>query len=804
MKRFGLAVAAGMGLGMFFTGCGGGVSTPPPVTTYTLTVNSTNPVSGVAVTVSPADSNGAGNGTTSFTRVYDAGTSVTLHAPATSGGNNFVSWTGCATASAATCTVAMNANATVTAGYATPALITPAVTVTPSASSITTAQALTVTVAVSAPSGDATPTGTVTLASGSYTSAAALSSGSATIQVAAGALALGSDTLTVSYAPDAASNSIYNLATGTSAVTVIQAYTLTVNSTDPASGVLIGVTYPPTALASQGITSFTLMGGQGETFGLSAPSTASGNNFSFWTGCTSVSTVNCNVTLNGNMTVTANYVAPKITPAVTVTPSASSITTAQALTVTVAVSAPSGDAVPTGTVTLTSGSYGSTATLSSGSATIQVAAGALAAGSDTLTASYAPDTASSSTYNSATGTATETVTAVTTYTLTVKSIAPTSGVDITAVPSDVNNDGYGPTPLTLTYTTGTAVVLTAPSTSGGYGFVSWSGCTSATNQGICNVTMNANTTVTATYNQPNITSITVTPSTAIIGTQVQFKAAVAGTGSYSSGVTWALSCPACGSLSAGTLSSSGLYTTPYPAPATVVVTATSTETGFTNVSGSATVTLNAPATATGPALTVDAGKPTHAISPYIYGMNAFTLVTADAKDGNITVDRCGGDATSRYNYLLDVTSSASDWYFENQVGNNGVENTSEFNEQVISDAAAGVKTLGTVDVLGWVAKNGTSCSFPTSTYPGQQEVDPYRPCGNGVLKSTGANITGNDPTLTSTAVGPSFAGDWVTYLVSKFGTAANGGVFRTILDNEPAGGMRCIATCIRWLQLTTR
>jgi hypothetical protein len=54
------------------------------------------------------------------------------------------------------------------------------------------------------------------------------------------------------------------------------------------------------------------------------------------------------------------------------------------------------------------------------------------------------------------------------------------------------------------------------------------------------------------------------------------------------------------------------------------------------------------------------------------------------------------------------------------------------------------------------------------------------------LKATGANVTGNDPTLTSTAVGPSFAGDWVTYLVSKFGTAANGGVFAYDLDNEPA------------------
>jgi len=99
------------------------------------------------------------------------------------------------------------------------------------------------------------------------------------------------------------------------------------------------------------------------------------------------------------------------TPTVTVTPSASSITTAQALTVTVAVSGGTGNPTPTGSVTLTSGTYTSAAaTLSSGSATINVPAGSLAVGSDTLTATYTPDSSSSSTYNSATGSNTVTVT----------------------------------------------------------------------------------------------------------------------------------------------------------------------------------------------------------------------------------------------------------------------------------------------------------------------------------------------------------------------------------------------------------
>jgi hypothetical protein len=84
-------------------------------------VNSVNPPSGVAITVIPSDKNNAGNGTTIFTRTYNAGTSVTLTAPSTTDGNYFTSWSGCATASTVTCTVILNANTTVTASYTAPA-----------------------------------------------------------------------------------------------------------------------------------------------------------------------------------------------------------------------------------------------------------------------------------------------------------------------------------------------------------------------------------------------------------------------------------------------------------------------------------------------------------------------------------------------------------------------------------------------------------------------------------------------------------------------------------------------------------
>ena len=381
-----------------------------------------------------------------------------------------------------------------------------------------------------------------------------------------------------------------------------------------------------------------------------------------------------------------------------------------------------------------------------------------------------------------------------TYVLTVNSTNPSTGVAITASPGDANNVGSGTTSFTLTYDSGTSVTLTAPSTatSGGNPYSSWSGCASASTV-TCTVTMSANTTVTANYTASAITSVVVTPNpaTATIGTTLPFSAAVSGTGSFSTAVSWSVTGPAGWTGSIGSISSSGLYETPYPAPATVTIVATSAQ--DTTKSGSVSVALAPPAAAAGPALTVDLGNQTHPINPLIYGMNGYALLNSVDGPANPTVIRWGGDSTSRYNYKLGVSNSASDWYFENQT-NSGVGPTGEFNDFVTSNQAIGAISLGTVPVLGWVAKDGTSCSFPTSTYPNQQSVDSSRNCGNGVYPegvegctdSNGCNITGNDPTVTSVVEGPAWAGSWVTSLVGTFGTAANGGVAIYDLDNEPS------------------
>jgi hypothetical protein len=98
------------------------------------------------------------------------------------------------------------------------------VAVSPSSGSIAAIQILSVTIAVSGTTGNPTPTGSVTLTSGSYSSASTpLNGGTVAINVPAGSLAAGNDTLTVKYSGD----SVYSAATGTALVVVALPFAIT-------------------------------------------------------------------------------------------------------------------------------------------------------------------------------------------------------------------------------------------------------------------------------------------------------------------------------------------------------------------------------------------------------------------------------------------------------------------------------------------------------------------------------------------------------------------------------------------------
>jgi hypothetical protein len=186
---------------------------------------------------------------------------------------------------------------------------------------------------------------------------------------------------------------------------------------------------------------------------------------------------------------------------------------------------------------------------------------------------------------------------------------------------------------------------------------------------------------------------------------------------------------------------------------------------------------------TGPSLAVDALADRRAISPDIYGMN--WAPPALAAELRLSLDRWGGNTTTRYNWQTGLWNTAQDWFYENLAPS---QNANAF---IAADRSRGTSTYLTVPTMGWVAKSTSptthpfDCGFKVSVYGAQQSTDQWDPdCGNGV-RPDGSMVTGNNPADTSMAAGPAFVAGWVSDLVSRYGTAAAGGVRVYGLDNEP-------------------
>jgi len=283
-----------------------------------------------------------------------------------------------------------------------------------------------------------------------------------------------------------------------------------------------------------------------------------------------------------------------------------------------------------------------------------------------------------------------------------------------------------------------------------------------------------------------VTSVTITPAAATvqIGSTLPFSASVAAETGVDTSVTWSVDHVTGGNAVSGTISTSGVYVSPYPAPATVTVTATSK--ADATKSASAVVTLLAPRADVGPDLVIDAGLNRHAINPFIYGMNQYAASFDQvAPIVRLPLERWGGDAATRYNWQLDVYNSANDYYFLTDPNSNtAYPDVSEFNNTVERDRRVGTLTMGTVPMVGWTTRREHVCGFSVSKYGPQKATDPFNPdCGNGI-RPDGTNIV-PDPNDTSNPIGTEFTREWVQYLVNRFGSARRGGVAFYNLDNEP-------------------
>lgn len=222
----------------------------------------------------------------------------------------------------------------------------------------------------------------------------------------------------------------------------------------------------------------------------------------------------------------------------------------------------------------------------------------------------------------------------------------------------------------------------------------------------------------------------------------------------------------------------------------------------------------------GPALSIDANANLHAISPDVYGIDFYwtlptagdpTLSAATAAASNIraTARRWGGDSETSYSWKFDVNNAANDWYFQvlpdTSIDASALPAGSTFNMFADQVRITGGKAIGTIPVLPWSPKARMEmCSFDVSKYGKQCKQDPYAQyhsvtCGDGIqydpacgdpsvndglMPAKPIYIT-NDPTDAYTQVDQSFQAEWITYLLSRYGKANQGGIAIWSMDNEP-------------------
>lgn len=190
------------------------------------------------------------------------------------------------------------------------------------------------------------------------------------------------------------------------------------------------------------------------------------------------------------------------------------------------------------------------------------------------------------------------------------------------------------------------------------------------------------------------------------------------------------------------------------------------------VTGSLLLTATG-AVAQNPAVTISVNTTLNrrAIDPNIYGV-AHASTTA-LNDLNSLLNRNGGNNTSRYNWNLNADNRGSDWYFESIGDTSSV--AGERGDTFISNSkAANAQAMLTIPLLGWVAKLGPNrsklASFSIAKYGAQTGSDSqwFPDAGNGI-RTSGGNVTGNDPNDANVPSTSAFQLNWVNHLVGQWG-----------------------------------
>lgn len=172
--------------------------------------------------------------------------------------------------------------------------------------------------------------------------------------------------------------------------------------------------------------------------------------------------------------------------------------------------------------------------------------------------------------------------------------------------------------------------------------------------------------------------------------------------------------------------------------------------------------------------TIDAVNDRHTIPPEVYGANDLSLPGS-------TVHRHGGNRHTGLNWENNASNAGSDYihHSDSYLGSNaGIGNSQTsgalLDAWVNADRAQNLDTVVTLPLAGYVAAdmNGTVTQAETAPSARWKQI---------VIDKPGALTLTPDK-----ADGVVYLEEMVNYLVSKYGTAAQGGVAGYCLDNEPA------------------
>lgn len=181
--------------------------------------------------------------------------------------------------------------------------------------------------------------------------------------------------------------------------------------------------------------------------------------------------------------------------------------------------------------------------------------------------------------------------------------------------------------------------------------------------------------------------------------------------------------------------------------------------------------------AKGRAMSIDCADVRHTISPRIYGIasSGVSYLPDTPWTLGAATNRWGGNPTSRYNWQVpNAWNTANDYYFRNVEINNEPNAWEAF---LSNNERYGMSSAVTLPMLGWVAKDTTSYSFPVSKFGQQKATDPSNSDIGDGLAIDGRPLSPGSPKATSVASTPETIGAWVQKLRGRVSTY--------FLDNEP-------------------